>query len=400
MRGRGPFIVILIFGLLIPLALVYILAWRAVPAKLTFREISFDDVDGWAADGQKDAFAAFLKSCDTLIGRPGFGTPEGFRTETYARAFSEACLKGREGQNYYLKGDEEARAFFEGAFKPYVLKVGWSKKGHITGYYESLLHVSETEGGPYQYPLYGAPADQITIDLKSFRDTLSGTWVGRLEGKRVVPYFTRKQIEGGALTGRGLEILWATDPVDVYVLQVQGSGRGVLPGGAIIGIGYAGKNGHPNTLAGRTLVEMGSMTRDEVSMPAIRAWFEANPGKVSEVLNKDDSFVFFRINGDEGPFGSAGAELTPERSLAVDPKFIPLGLPVWVAGHVPLETDPAQNAPFDQLMIAQDTGGAIKGEIRGDVFWGFGDKAEYMAGHTNNEASFVLLIPNGADVPD
>ncbi|HXV73728.1 MAG TPA: MltA domain-containing protein, partial [Sphingomonadales bacterium] len=198
--------------------------------------------------------------------------------------------------------------------------------------------------------------------------------------------------------GKGLEILYARDPVDVYFLQVQGSGRAKLPDGTIIGVGYAGKNGHPNTLAGRTLVELEEMALEEVSMQSIRQWFENHPDRIDEILHRDDSYVFFQITGGDGPFGSSGAVLTPEHSLAVDPDFIPMGIPVFAEGEVPIYGGPKQKEfePFREILIAQDTGGVIRGAIRGDVFWGNGDKAEYMAGHMNNEARFTLLLPKGA----
>jgi len=386
--------VLLIFFILVPVMAALWLAGGE--AKLSFKRIDFSDLEGWSDDGQKEAFEAFLKSCAALGGKGGRALPDYFEAGAFQESFAGVCVLGELGKDRYLQNDDAAQAFFEDNFSPYRLKVGWKRKGHLTGYYEAPIEVSRTHDNVYRYPLYSAPADRITIDLSSFRDTLSGTWVGRLEGKKVVPYYTRKEIEGGAFEGKGLELLWAKDPVSIYFLQVQGSGRGRFPDGSFIGIGYAAKNGHPNTLAGRTLVEAGHMKREDVSLQSIRQWLEDHPDRVDEILHNDDSFVFFRINGEGGPYGSSGAELTPERSIAVDPKHIPYGLPVWISGSHP---DPAkvdgEPIDFTRLFIAQDSGGAIKGEMRADVFFGFGDRAEMIAGHMNNKGTFTLLLPNG-----
>ena len=202
-------------------------------------------------------------------------------------------------------------------------------------------------------------------------------------------------IDGGALEGKGLEILYAKNLIDVYFLQVQGSGRAQLPDGTIIGVGYAGKNGHTNTLAGRTLVKTGEMEVEGVSMQSIRQWFEDNPDKIYDILHEDDSYVFFTITGEGGPFGSSAATLTPEHSLAVDPKFVPMGLPLYIDGDIPTLENTDQTEAFQNILIAQDTGGAIKGALRADIFWGRGKRAEFLAGHMNNEARFYLLVPKG-----
>lgn len=395
--GRLFFRLILVLALFVaPIILAVVFTYRAAPPKLTLKETTFSSLEGWQTAGHGQAFSAFLKSCEKLTPRPGFLVPEDFKTETYARAFKDACAKATEGQDFYGTGDAEARGFFEAAFTPYKMRQGWTKRGKITGYYEPLMEASFEPGPDYPYPLYAAPKDHIRVDLSKFREDLTGTIVGRIEGNSFLPTYTRRDINEGALEGKGLEILYARDPIDVYFLQVQGSGRAQLPDGQIIGVGYAGKNGHSNTLAGRTLVQTGEMEIEEVSMQSIRQWFEDHPDRIFEILHEDDSYVFFTITGSAGPFGSSGAELTPEHSLAVDPKFVPMGLPIFIDGEIPALENPDELQAFQQLLIAQDTGGAIKGTVRGDVFWGRGEKATYLAGHMNNKATFTLLLPIGA----
>lgn len=379
-----------------PVILAVVFTYRAAPPKLTLKQTDFSSLEGWQAAGHGQAFRAFIKSCNTLVSRPGFLVPEDFRTETYDRAFKDACAKAIEGEDFYGTGDAEARGFFEAAFVPYKMRQGWTKKGKITGYYEPLMEASLEPGPDYPYPLYAAPKNHIQVDLSKFRENLTGTIVGRIEGNSFLPTYTRQDINEGALNGSGLEILYAKDPIDVYFLQVQGSGRAQLPDGQIIGVGYAGKNGHTNTLAGRTLVQTGEMEIEEVSMQSIRQWFEDHPERIFEILHQDRSYVFFTLTGGDGPFGSSGAELTAEHSLAIDPNFVPMGLPVFIDGEIPALDNAEDLRVLQQLLIAQDTGGAIKGTIRGDVFWGRGEKATFLAGHMNNQATFTLLLPIGA----
>ncbi len=386
--------------LLLSVALPIIVAlWLAGgEARLSFREIRFSDLDGWAEDGQIRAFEAFLKSCATLSGNSSRLVPEYFEASEYRDAFAGVCVLAEMGKDQFSESDSAARTFFENNFTPYRLRVGWNDKGRLTGYYEPLLEASLTPHPDYPVPLHGNPGDQITVDLGKFRENLEGTTlIGRLEGRKIIPYYTREEILDGALRGRGLEIIWVKDPFSAYNIQIQGSGRARLPDGTFIGIGYAGKNGHANTLAGRVLVAEGYMEKDQVSLQSIKKWLEQNPAKLEYVLNKNASYVFFRLlESGDGPFGSAGAALTAKHSIAVDPAYIPLGLPVWISGNAPDLDDPTGDpVRFRRLFIAQDTGGAIKGELRADIFYGFGEEAELIAGHMNNQGAFTLLLPNG-----
>jgi membrane-bound lytic murein transglycosylase A len=212
---------------------------------------------------------------------------------------------------------------------------------------------------------------------------------GRVIDGRLRPYEDRARIEGGALKGRDLEMVWVDDAVDAFFLHIQGSGRVVMEDGSVMRVGYAGQNGHPYVAVGRELIARGVLTKENVSMQSIREWLRANPGEAAGLMNKNPSFVFFRPLDGEGPQGAQGVALTPGRSLAVDRSFVPYGLPVWLDAQDPLDGA----ARLRRLMVAQDTGGAIRGPVRGDVFWGHGDDAELRAGKMKSPGRYHLLIP-------
>jgi membrane-bound lytic murein transglycosylase A len=220
---------------------------------------------------------------------------------------------------------------------------------------------------------------------------------GRIEGDRLVPYFDRDEIERGALDGRALELLWVDDPIDKFFLQIQGSGLVRLADGRLLRVGYADQNGRAYRPIGRDLVEMGELSREEVSLQSIAAWLRANPDRADAVMDKNPSYVFFQLLGDaealEGPLGAQGVPLLAGRSLAVDRRYIPYGAPVWLETEAPF---PDGERSLHRLMIAQDTGGAIKGGVRGDVFRGAGDLAEHVAGHMKSRGSYFLFLPKVA----
>jgi membrane-bound lytic murein transglycosylase A len=272
-----------------------------------------------------------------------------------------------------------------------------AERGRITGYYEPQLDGSRAPRAPYTVPLHRVPDDLLIIDLGSLYPELAGKRVrGRLDGRRVLPYWSRAELTPQRL--RGAELLWVSDPIEAFFLQVQGSGRVRLQGGADEGktvrVAYADANGHPYKSIGRWLIEQGELTADQASMQGIQAWARANPPRLAELLNQNPSYVFFRELplGDPaaGPVGALGVPLTPGYSLAVDPRFMPLGAPLLLA-----TVHPEQGRPLTRLMLAQDTGGAITGPLRFDFFWGFGRTAGETAGRQRHEASAVLLLPKG-----
>lgn len=270
--------------------------------------------------------------------------------------------------------DQQAiRSFFEGRFTPYRLRSpDGSDRGLITGYYEPRLYGSREPDARFRFPLYGVPDDLLVVDLAGLYPELEGRRIrGRLAGRKVIPYYERAGIDGEHAPG-GKEIFWVDDEVDLFFLQVQGSGRIELPDGSIVKVGYADHNGHPYVSIGKKLIETGELTLDQASLQGIKEWAAAHPEKLPALLHANPSYVFFREMPDSlsSAVGAMGVPLTAGYSMAVDPVVIPLGLPVFLS-----TTWPNSDRQLNRLMLAQDTGGAIKGTIRGDFFWGFGAQA-------------------------
>jgi len=284
------------------------------------------------------------------------------------------------------------RAFFEQWFEPHRQRAGlFSATAFITGYYEPLLNGSRTPTERYRYPIYRAPDDLLSIELGSIYPELRGKRVrGRLEGKRVVPYYSRAEIENKNTPLAGNELFWVDDPVGLFLLHVQGSGRIRLESGETVAVGYAQQNGHPYTAIGRTLIQRAGLSPDEVDIPTIRAWLANHPDEAQSLMNSNASYVFFALRDADqsGPLGSLGVPLLPETAIAVDPAYIPLGTPVW------LDTElPGDGASYRRLVFAQDTGGAIKGPLRADLFFGQGAQAEDYAGRMKQAGRLYLLLP-------
>lgn len=296
-----------------------------------------------------------------------------------------------------------ARQFFEQHFIPYRLvqsqgAAQQSDAGLVTGYYEPLLKGARKSSAQFGVPLYAPPPDMLTIELGDLYPELKGKRVrGRVQGRKVVPYFDRAGLNGNASL-KGREIVWVEDAVAAFFLEVQGSGRIQLTDGKTIRLAYADQNGHPYRSIGRYLVDKGEMTLDQASAQSIRRWIELHPQRLREVLNANPSVVFFREeridDPAQGPAGALGVALTPGRSIAVDPQFVPLGAPVFLA-----TTQPNSTQPLQKLVMAQDTGGAIKGVVRADLFWGFGDAAGESAGRMKQQGRMWLLWPRGAPLP-
>lgn len=338
---------------------------------------SFDALPGWREAKLEPSLRAFLAGCPRAAG-----------------ALIDACALA----SSVAPGDEAAaRRFFESAFVPYALvDAAGTDAGLLTGYYEPLLRGSRTKSALYRYPVYGVPDDLVIVDLAAVTPEVRDLRLrGRLEGRRVVPYWSRAEIDARGAKLPAPVIAWVADPVDLFFLQVQGSGQIVLDGGERIRVGYADQNGHPYRSVGRYLVERGELPLEESSMQAIKDWAAANPDKLRDTLNYNASYVFFREVADpRGPFGSLGVPLVPQYSLAVDRRFVPLGAPVYLESSLP-----PSGEPLRRLMAAHDTGGAIRGAVRADVFWGAGDEAGAMAGRMRQPARLWLLWPRGATLP-
>ncbi len=367
----------------------------ATPAEDGFSlfPIAFKDIPGWRADRHSDVLPVFLRSCSRLRKQPP-NRPMGSREEMgrlshWIRICDDAMVIRPGNQT-------EAQYFFESRFVAYRVSHNQGTSGLITGYYEPALRGSWTADPHYRFPLYALPKDLISSDLGRFDDKWKGEQIaGRLDENRYVPYYSRAEIEQGALRGRQLEIVWVDNAIDSFFLHIQGSGRVNLPDGSHVRLGYAGRNGLRYTAVGRELVAAGIMPLEDVTMPSIRTWMAANPLAAQALMRKNKSFVFFRVLKGEGPIGAQGVVLTPHRSIAVDRKYWPLGAPVWIDTVDP-GTRPA--LPLRRLGIAQDTGSAIKGAVRADYFWGHGNVAGGKAGIMKGRVSLYMLLPRTAAI--
>jgi len=361
------------------------------PDRLTLAATEFTRLAGWREDGQGAALAALCKSCDGLVKQAGDNPvgPGGLAgtAADWRAPFAEAALIDP-------ADDAASRRFFEKAFLPFRLANNADPTGLFTGYYEIELRGSRRREGGFTTPLLRRPPDLVMVELGLFRPAWRGERIaGRVENGQLKPYASRREIERGALAQRGLELFWVDDPVDAFFLHIQGSGRLRLPDGAVARVGYDGQNGQPYVPLGRLLVERGALPRDAVSMQTIRAWLAAHPNDAAALMDENPSYVFFREMAspvdDSGPLGAQGVALTAGRSLAVDRAFLPLGAPLWLD----LE-DPAEgNGRLRRLVVAQDTGGAIRGPVRGDLFWGCGPQAAERAGMMKDRGTYYLLLP-------
>ena len=357
------------------------------PPQLVLSQARFADLPGWSEDRQGEALVALQRSCRRILTLPDAQLvgPAGYaRPASTWRAACEQALR------LHADDDTAARAFLEGNFVPFAAADNDSRDGLFTGYYEPELHGARAPDARYRVPLHGRPADLVTVDLALFKPEWKGQRItGRLDNGTLKPYPTRAEIENGALRNAKSEIVWVDDAVDAFFLQVQGSGRIVFADGSVMRVGYAAQNGHPYVAIGRELIARGALTRDNVSMQSIRAWLAANPKEAAGVMNLNPSYVFFRQLEGDGPLGSEGVVLTPGRSLAVDRAFLAMGLPVWLDAEDPL--DPARR--LRRLVVTQDTGGAIRGPVRGDVFWGHGPEAAERAGRMRSQGRYWILLP-------
>ena len=347
------------------------------PSEPRLAPAAWSDLPGWRAADAAAAWGAFLQSCRVIGAKP----------EWQAVCADAARLPPPEAA--------AARRFFESRLRPHrALGAGGAERGLLTGYYEPLVNASRSRGGRYRHPVYAAPPDLVAVDLAAVApDSKSLQLRGRVDGRRLVPYWTRAEIETRPSPLSGLELLWLDDPIDLFFLHVQGSGRARLPDGTVVRLAFSDVNGHPYTSIGKRLIERGELKPGEASAQAIRAWGQRHPAQLQGLLNENARYVFFREEAasDEGPKGALGVPLTAGHSIAVDPVFVPLGVPVYLAS-----TWPGTARPLTRLAMAQDTGGAIKGPVRADYFWGYGQEAGELAGRTMQPLSLWVLLPSGA----
>ena len=359
--------------------------------RATYAAVGWEALPGWRDDRLDAAWPAVIIGCRKLAA--------GAKT---AAVWQRPCtaadeVDGRDGR--------AVRAFFETHFSPYRVAAAGGDIGLVTGYYEPQLGGSRTATPAFGVPLYAVPDDLLTVDLGGLYPELGDKRVrGRVEGKRVVPYWPRADIERGKAALANKVLAYVADPLDAFFLQVQGSGRIALPDGSAMRIGYADQNGHPYRSIGRVLVDRGELTLERASKQAIEAWGRAHPAELAALLDENPSYVFFREvpppppgsleAAIDGPIGALGVPLLAERTIAVDPRAIPLGAPVFLATTLPQSTQ-----PLNRLTLAQDTGGAIRGAARADYFWGFGGAAGEAAGRMRQDGRMWLLWPKDAPLP-
>ena len=359
----------------------------------------FGGLPGWSTDKLSEAMPAFRLSCkrlsrfgpETSLG----GMPDGtavLAAGTIAGTWAPVCAAA----DSVPDGDDAAaRAFFEKYLEAHAMSYGEGGRALFTGYYEPEVAGARQRGGIFQTPIHGRPGNLVQAatgpDPRGLRLGQRVRPAAR-GAPRVIPIPDRAGIVNGALRGRGLELAWLADPVDAFFIQIQGSGRVILPDGAVMRVGFAGTNGRPYVAIGKVLMDRGIMEREQVSMQSIRAWLKANPGQADALMNTNPSYVFFRevhdAPAEQGAAGALGVPLTPMRSLAVDRAFVALGVPIYVA-----TTDPVDGKPIRRLFLAQDTGGAIKGPVRGDIFFGWGKDAEERAGLMKGSGAAWVLLP-------
>lgn len=333
--------------------------------RVAMAPISFNEIAGWGDDKQGEALVAFRRSCpklstglDTKIATDG-----GTKTVTSSE-WKQIC---EAAAAVNTNDHRAARAFFEENFRPLVVQAS----GRFTGYFEPEMRGSRVPSRLFTVPVYRRPPD--------------------LTDK---PYYTRAEIEQGVLKGKGLEIAWVQDPVALFEVQVQGSGRIHLAEGGALSLGFDGSNNRPYTAIGNVLVEMGVMRKDAVTWPAIRDWLKRNPRQARDVMRKNERYIFFKDTRSPGAIGAEGVALTTQRSLAVDITVTPYGTPIWIDTARPMARKPGANEPYRRLMIAQDTGTAIQGPARGDVFFGAGKQAADWAGRMVSDGRAIVLVPN------
>jgi len=375
-------------------------AFGQTPAPLVFpgaqyEPVEWSDLNGWADDDHAAAFATFLDSCTALTGK--HPSPSGMTEITVA--LRDVCERA---QAAIPLDDTGARRFFEQNFRPLQISKLNETDGFLTGYYEPIIDGSRVPTGEFHAPLYRRPPNLVASGWRKLGDAFpsKGVKVGRRFGRRkIVPYYTRGEIEDGALDGWHLEICYLRSQLDVQYAQIQGSARIRLEDGSILRVNYDSHNGWPYVPVGRVLIDRGYLARDQVSMQSIRRWMETHTAEAKDVLRQNKSYVFFRVTGlsnEEEAVGAEGVPLVPGRSIAVDRALHTYGTPFFINANLPMTNDKA-TTDFARLVVAQDTGSAIVGPARADIYFGAGNEAARMAGRIKNSGRFYMLLPRALD---
>jgi membrane-bound lytic murein transglycosylase A len=355
--------------------------------------VAWTDLEGWAKDDQASAFAAFLVSCRAIVKN----TSPPAETPALYLALRSVCRRALAAPPL---DNDQARAFFEDNFRAVRISKLGDNTGLLTGYYEPIVAGSRFPTQDFTVPVYRRPPDLVSPGLaKGASFPNKGKAVREVGRGQFVPYYERAEIEDGVLDGKHLEICWLRDPVDLLFIQIQGSARVRLEDGVMLRINYDAHNGHPYTAVGRLLVEQKFVAKDEMSMDRIREWILGHPEDGKALRRANKSFIFFRVtglSGEDEPVGGQGVRLTPGRSIAVDRPTHVYGMPFFIEANLPLAGE-EPTTPFRRLMIAQDTGSAIVGPARADLYFGAGEEAGRIAGRLRNLGKFAMLVPRELD---
>jgi membrane-bound lytic murein transglycosylase A len=355
------------------------------------------DIAGWKDDDHLEAFRTFRRSCRAVTATAG-QPPAGAGRKPLGTSLREPCSAAKATD---IPTDAKARAFFETRFRPVRISRLGETDGFVTGYYEPIIDGSRTRTDVYTVPVYRRPSNLFVRGFTQSAPSLpnSGPVYRKIGRRKLVPYYDRAEIEDGAIAGRGLEICWLKSQTDLLFTQIQGSARVRLEDGSMLRINYDSYNGYPYTAVGRILIERNIIPKDQMSMQRIRQWMNENPEGAKELRRQNRSYVFFhevKLSDNDEAVGAQGVPLAPGRSIAVDKSLHVYGTPFFIEGELPIQSEQAKT-PFHRLMIAQDTGSAIVGPARADLYFGAGPEAGRVSGRLRHNMNFVMLVPNSLD---
>jgi len=370
------------------------LEWPIVVNGAQYAPLAWADITGWALDDHVQAYKAFRVSCASIAAQRN--PPED--SKALGASLREPC---RAAKTREITEDAKARAFFEDNFLPLQISRLGEDAGFVTGYYEPILEGSRTQTDVYNVPIYRRPSNLFVRGFKQDAPSLpnKGQVFRKIGRRKLVPYYDRGEIEDGVIAGRGLEICWLKDPTDLLFAQIQGSARIRLQDGSTIRINYDAHNGYPYTAVGRILIDRGIIPKEQMSMQKIREWMEQNPDGAKELRRQNRAYVFFRevqLSDKDEAVGAQGVPLTPGRSIAVDNSLHVYGTLFFIEGQLPIDSAQAKT-PFRRLMVAQDTGSAITGPARADIYYGAGPEAGRISGRFRHSMRFVMLVPRSLD---
>ncbi len=360
-------------------------------AEIQLTAAAYEELPGWGNDDLTAALPAWRRSCDRLarlapetqLGRLAIGGT--------VRDWTDICadIRAAPADNGVI------RELVEAHLRPFRVSAGDRSEGLFTGYYEPIFAGARARSDKFDIPLHAVPPDLVEVSLGDFDAALDGRrLVGQVVDGRLQPYHRRGDIQNGAIDGKNAELMWMADPLEAFILHIQGSGIIETPEGEVVRVGFANHNGFDYVSVGKWLIAAGELPEHQADFEDIRAWMENNPARARDVLAINERYIFFRELTGEGPLGAAGEVLTPERSLADDTDLLPLGVPIWLDAEHP---DPAADR-LQRLMVAQDAGNAIKGAVRGDFYWGTGDAALAQAGRMKSKGEYYILLPRSLDV--